>query len=191
MADYLTLLRELSSIEPPLTVFGGVAQAALLDGQLGPSHGDIDVLIPRSELELRTGQLCDLGFAPFTAHYEPLPGLPLVYGSTRGDLTLELSVLDYDSAGRPYFVVRDGEGAVAVALPSDMFEWPPTLVSGVSIHTLSPLGLIQIRSGATTTGAFGPTRPIDVARQARLIDTFFPGNDQASLEPRITPTGDL
>ena len=37
MADYLGLLRELATIEPPFFVFGGIAEAALLDGRLDPS----------------------------------------------------------------------------------------------------------------------------------------------------------
>ena len=191
MADYLKLLRELATIEPPLVVFGGVAEAALLDGRLDPSHGDVDLLTPRTEVEHRIERLGDFGFAPFEVFYEPRPGLPLVYGATRDDLALELSVLDYDSAGIPYFALPAEAGVVAVALPADLFEWPPTIVSGLRIHTLSPLALIQIRSGGMTTGAFGPTRSQDTARQARLIEAFFPDSDPTSLEPRITTIGSL
>lgn len=78
------------------------------------------------------------------------------------------------------------QAIVAVAMPADLFEWPPTAVRGVRIHTLSPLALIQIRSAGMTTGAFGPTRSQDTARQARLIEAFFPDSDPASLQPRIT-----
>lgn len=189
MADYLGFLREVATIEPPLFVFGGIAEAVLLDGRLDPTHGDIDVLTPRAELEFHIERLGDLGFAPFDVYYEPRPGLPLVFGRIRGGLALELSVLDYDPAGMPYFVLGADSGAVSVALPADLFDWPSTIVSGVPVHTLSPLALLQIRSGATTTGAFGPTRPQDTARQARLIEAFFPDSDPESLEPRITPTG--
>ncbi len=185
------MLRELATIEPPLFVFGGVAEAALLDGRLDPSHGDVDILTPRTEVEQRIEQLGDFGFAPFEVYFEPRPDLPLVYGSTRDDLSLELSVVDYDSAGMPYFALPADAGVVAVAVPGDLFEWPPTIVSGVPIHTLSPLALIQIRSGGMATGAFGPTRSQDTARQARLIEAFFPDSDPTSLEPRITTIGNV
>ncbi|MFL6286840.1 MAG: hypothetical protein ACJ73L_00400, partial [Actinomycetes bacterium] len=79
----------------------------------------------------------------------------------------------------------------AVSLPADLFEWPPSIVGGVRIHTLSPLALIQIRSGGMTTGAFGPTRAQDTTRQARLLEAFFPDSDPTSLEPRITRIGSL
>ena len=71
-----------------------------------------------------------LGFDPFTVYYEPRPGLPLVYGSTRGDLGLELSLVDYDSAGNPFFVVRADDGPVAIFVSADLFQWPPTVVDG-------------------------------------------------------------
>jgi hypothetical protein len=45
VADDLALLRELSALAPPLFVFGSVAEAALLEGKLEPSHGDVDILV--------------------------------------------------------------------------------------------------------------------------------------------------
>ena len=172
-------------------MFGGIAEAALLDGRLDPSHGDVDLLTTRTEVDQSIMRLGDFGFAPFDVYYEPRPGLPLVYGSTRDDLVVELSVLDYDSADTPYFALPADGAVVAVALPTDVFDWPPTIVSGVQIQTLSPLALIQIRSGGMSTGAFGPTRPQDTTRQARLIETFFPDSDPTSLEPRVTTLGEL
>src|SRR5262249_18222858 len=96
VAGYLGLLRELAAVEPPLFVFGSVAEAVLLDDELSKTHGDVDVAIPRTELGLRLRQLAVLGFDAFNVYYEPRPGLPLVYGSARGDLVLELSLVDFD-----------------------------------------------------------------------------------------------
>ena len=189
--EYLGLLRELAAIEPPLFVFGSVAEAVLLDGALSATHGDVDVAIPRTELELRLGQLAVLGFDAFTVYYEPRPGLPLVYGSARGDLALELSLVDYDPAGNPFFVVRTDGGAVAIALPADVFLWPPTVIDQVVVHTVSPLALVHVRAGASATSAFGAKRlGKDDARQARLIDTFFRNVDPERLRPTITPIDD-
>ncbi len=188
MADYLPLLRELSALDPPLFVFGSVAEAALLDGELDASHGDVDVLIPRNELELRLRQLGELGFAAFSVHYEPRPGLPLVYGSAREELALELSLLDIDHAGHPYFVVTSEAGPTSISVPPDLFQWAPTIIDDIRVHTLSPLALVHIRAGATATGAFGPPRPEkDGTRHRRLIDVFLPNVDPAQLKPTITP----
>jgi hypothetical protein len=188
--DFLGLLGQLAALEPPLFVFGSVAEEALLDGELSQSHGDVDVLIPRTELEWRLRQLAVLGFDAFTVYYEPRPGLPLVYGCTRGDLALELGLVDYDPAGDPFFVVRTDDGAVAISVPADLFRWPPTVIEGVSIHTLSPLALVHLRAGASATGAFGPERPgKDDVRQARMIERFFRDADPERLRPTITPIG--
>ena len=191
VAEYLGLLRELAAIEPPLFVFGSVAEAVLLDGELSETHGDVEVAIPRTELGLRLRQLAMLGFDVFDVYYEPRPGLPLVYGSARGDLALELSLVDYDPAGNPFFVVRTDGGAVAIALPADAFVWPPTVIDQVVVHTVSPLALVHVRAGASATSAFGAKRPgKDDARQARLIDTFFRNVDPERLRPTITPIDD-
>jgi len=188
--NFLGLLRQLAALEPPLFVFGSVAEEALLDGELSQSHGDVDVLIPRTELEWRLRQLAVLGFDAFTVYYEPRPGLPLVYGCTRGDLALELGLVDYDPEGDPFFVVRTDDGAVAISVPADLFRWPPTVIEGVSIHTLSPLALVHLRAGASATGAFGPERPgKDDVRQARMIERFFRDADPEQLRPTITPIG--
>ena len=183
MADYLGLLREVATIAPPLFVFGGIAEAVLLDGRLDPSHGDIDVLTPRAELEFHIERLGDLGFAPFDVYYEPRPGLPLVFGSTRGGLALELSVLDYDPAGMPYFVLGADSGLASVALPADLFDWPSTIVSGVPVHTLSPLALVR--------RAFDHSDRWDAARLGRDGGADDPGlhGPGAGISPGRLPPG--
>lgn len=187
MADYMPLLRELASLEPPLFVFGGIAEEVLLDRALSPAHGDVDVLTTRDQLELRVTQLGELGFRDFVVYYEPLPGRPLVLGSSRGDLALELNLADRDETGNPFFVVATEDGPVAIWVTQDLFDWPPTIIDGVPIRTLSPLALVQVRAGLTATGVFGPPRPgKDEAHQARLIQAFFPDRDESSLMPRIS-----
>jgi hypothetical protein len=184
VGDYLALLREFEQIEPPLFVFGSVAEAVLLDGALAPSHGDVDVVVRRPELDLRLAQMRSLGFREFSVYYEPRATYPMVLGASRGDLNLELSVVDSDADGRPYFAVDSEAGIVSIAVPDDLFDWPPTTTHDVLVHTLSPLALFQIRAGLITAGAFGPPRERDIARQKRLKDRFFPGADEASLQPR-------
>ena len=182
----MPLLGELASLNPPPFIFGGIAEGVLLDRAVGPSHGDVDVLIPRDQLELMTEQLGELGFHDFAVYYEPRPGRPLVLGSSRGDLALELNLLDRDATGSPYFAVRTEDGPVAISMPRNLFDWPPTIIDGVPIRTLSPLALIQIRAGVTVTGVFGPPRPgKDDLHQARLIAAYFPNADEALEEPRI------
>lgn len=187
----MPLLQDLASLDPPLFIFGGIAEAVLLDRALKPSHSDVDVLIRRDELELRTEQLAELGFYDFAVYYEPRPGRPLVLGSSRGDLAIELNLVDHDATGSPFFVVRTEDGPVAISMPRDLFDWPPTIIDGVPIRTLSPLALIQIRAGVTVTGVFGPPRPgKDDEHQSRLIQAFFPDANEESHTPRIVALAD-
>jgi hypothetical protein len=41
--DYRALLHELARLEPPFTIFGGVAEDLLLHGKLTHAHNDVDV----------------------------------------------------------------------------------------------------------------------------------------------------
>ena len=157
MADYLPLLLELAEIEPPLFVFGSVAEAVLLEGRPMESHGDVDVLVPRDELEFQRERLVAAARA-VRRLLRTRPGLPLVLGSTRGEHSLELNAVDYDQSGDPYFAVRTDPGLVSIAVPGDIFEWPPTQVGEVTVRTVSPLALIQIRAGIRETEAFGERR---------------------------------
>ena len=190
--DYLGLLRDLASFDPPPFVFGSVAEAALLDGALSASHGDLNVLIRREELALWIERMGERGFHEFAVYYEPRPGLPLVLGSSRDDLALELNLVDHDATGDAYFAVESGNGVVAIFLTPDAFTWPATMIDGVPIHTVSPLALLQIRVGMMASGVFEPPRrEKDLPRQARLVAAFFPEADESSLEPRMVEESEL
>ena len=166
-------------------MFGSVAEAVLLDGELSETHGDVDVAIPRTELGLRQGQLAVLGFDAFNVYYEPRPGLPLVYGSARGDLALELSLVDFDPAGIPFFAVRTNGRAVAISLPADLFLWPPTVIDQVEIHTLSPLA----RSRASRRGRYQRLRP-GASGQGRRPASADDRHVLPQRRPRAAPTHD-
>jgi|1186.fasta_scaffold157472_2 hypothetical protein len=173
MGDYLDLLRELAALEPPVFAFGSVAEAILLDGRPGAHHGDLDVMIRRDEVAARLDQFAELGFGPFEVMYEPRPGLPLVLRADRGDVRLEPGVVDYDDRGRPYFALRPADRVVTVPLRPDLFDWPPTMVDGIVVHTLSPHAMLEIRAGLDASRAFSAPRPGDDGdRHARLRERF-------------------
>ena len=165
VVDYLALLRELSALDPPIFVFGSVAEAALLEGKLAESHGDVDLLIPRSELGLRLLQLGELGFAEFTVYYEPRPGLPLVYGSTRDEIALELSLFDLDPAGNPFFVVSTDDGPAAISSrPTCSSGLPRSSTTFRSTHSALLLSFTSVR-GRPRPGRSGhPVHEIALVR---------------------------
>ena len=183
--SYLQVIEEMAMLDPPSFVFGGIAEDALLDHRISRPHSDIDVMVVRDELDERLRQGEALGFDGFEVYYEPVRDKPLVLGGHRGDLNLELGILDRDDQGH-YFTVADRAGDLYnIRLPDDLFAYPATLIEGTPIHTLSPLALYQIRAGLDITRTFGGLRPKDLVAQRRLKAVFLPDRPESALRPRI------
>ncbi len=188
-AGYLEVIEAMAGLDPPLFVFGGIAEDALLDHELSRPHSDIDVIVLREELGQRLRQLEALGFDHFEVYYEPIPGMPLVLEGHRGGLNIEPGILDRDGRGH-YFTVADEVGErYNIYLPDDAFAYPATRIEGTPIQTLSPLALYQIRAGLDTTRTFGGLRPKDVAVQRRLRTVFLADRAEAALRPGIERFG--
>lgn len=183
MKGYLDLVRAVMAWEPRAFILGGVAEDTLLHGCLTRPHGDLDVLVPREELEWRVEQGRALGFSDFYVRMEAREGLPLVVGAVEGDLNLEFIVIDRDDAGASYFDIPTPTGTNRVWLPADTFAREPTLLANVPARTVSPLALYQVRLGALET--FGGFRPKDHLAQAALRERFFAGVPEERLAPRI------
>ena len=182
--NHAELLAGLADLDPPVYLFGGVAEDVLLHGHLSRPHGDVDVFVLRQDLPGRMKQFADLGFDNFELRYAPRPGQPLALGCPRGQTDLELGV--FDTAGSDvYFEVEDESGVIQrVFLPPDaLVNDEPTNVDGVPVWTLSPLSLVHIRRGLELLGTFGSLREKDIAIQAKLLERFFGGS--LPSEPRI------
>ena len=184
---YLPLVEQLASLVPPVFVFGGIAEDALLDGSVTRPHGDVDVLVARATLGRHFEQLAALGFAGFDVLFESAPGVPLVLGATNRGLNLELGVFDELERGSASFVLPLQAGAVRVTLPDDTFTFPVASIDGVPIRTVSPLALYQLRQAFISTGVFGPERDKDRAVQARLRAELLGNAPDVDLGPRIEP----
>ena len=102
------------------------------------------------------------------SYFEVVPGSPLVYHAASDGIELELGIYDELVPGRPSFVLPADERLTRVTLPSDSFTHPLGRIDGVSIRTISPLALYQMRAAVMRTGVFGPPRPKDEAAQAQL-----------------------
>jgi hypothetical protein len=183
--SYLEVIKAMAELDPPLFVFGGIAEDALLDRKLSRPHGDIDIMVLRDELSQGQKQCEHLGFSDLEVYYEPIGGRPLVLGGQEGGLNLELGLCDRDGEGY-YFTVIDEAGDLCnIYPPSDMFAYPATVMEGTPIQTISPLALYQIRAGLGFTKSFGALRPKDIAAQRRLRTTFLADQAEAALRPRI------
>ncbi len=178
--SYVELIARIGSWKPPLFVFGGFAEDALLNGTISRPHSDLDVIVLRDQLDVYITQAKRLGFDNFNIYYEPIPGKPLVLNAEHNGLHLEISIFERDVDGRACFVVIGGAdgGLYRVYLPDDAFTFPPSTIEGVSIQTVSPLTLYQIRDGLIRLAPFGELRSTDAVAQALLLERFFAGKTQ-------------
>lgn len=187
---YLQLIASLFELDPPLCIFGGFAEDALLYGKVSRPHSDVDVLVLRDELSLRMDQFRRLGFVDFEVYYAITPGRPLVLNGEREGLHLELGLFELTPAGQPYFEVRAEDGALSrITLSDDTLKFPPSVIEGVRIRTVSPLALHQIRAGLDAIRAFGDLRPTDIPAQQLLKEKFFSERREEDLLPRIERVG--
>jgi len=184
---YLELIARVGKWKPPAFIFGGFAEDTLLHGVISRPHNDLDVLVFRDQLDRYIPQAQSLGFEEFHVYYEPIPGRPLVLNAEREGLHLEISIFDCDGEGKAYFVVIGGaDGKLyRVYLPDDALAFPPSALEGVSVQTLSPLALYQIRDGLVRVAPFGDLRPTDIPAQKLLRERFFKGKPEQKLAPEI------
>lgn len=183
---YLDLIRRLGRLEPPVFVFGGFAEDALVWGKITRSHSDLDVMIRRGELEGRLRQFAGLGYENFDTFYELVPGRPQVLNGAVDGAHLEVSMLEDDRGERLFFLVDAPDGRrYRFYMEPGTFSWPASSIEGVPIQTVSPLTLYHIRESRKITQAFGEFRPHDEERQQALCEKFFADASPELLRPDI------
>jgi hypothetical protein len=183
----LELAAAVGQLEPPCFIFGGVGEDAVLDGSLTRPHSDVDVMIPRSELDLRMEQFAALGYREWETWLADRAGRPQVLHGSIDGIDLELSILDGESRDL-YFELTAPDGRVLHLLPpSDVFAFGRVTLDGESVQTVSPLALYSIRMSLAASGAFGEFRVQDAPVQQRLRDELLSGVPDAELAPRLRP----
>ncbi|HWL90265.1 MAG TPA: hypothetical protein VNP90_02770 [Actinomycetota bacterium] len=187
MDAYGPLLETLMTFEPPVHIFGGFAEDALLHGTSVRAHDDVDVLVGRGELDVQLGNARAISFSSTEVRFEPIEGKPMVIGTTDGTLDLEISVYDRTPEGIVFFHIPDREGRLLrIELSAGVFDHPSSELDEIALRTVSPLALYQIRAGITMAGGFGPPRPKDIATQEALRTRFFPDVAPESIQPTLT-----
>ncbi len=191
MEDCLRLIGAVMAFEPPVYLFGGVAEDALLHGGWVRPHDDIDVLVERADLPRQLENAHKLGFGSFETRFQPLPATPVVVGSIERGLNLEISVVDRSPDGSPFFyMVDERDDVVRVELTDGIFGYALCMLDGIEVRTVSPLAQFQIRAGIAMAGGFGPLRPKDVTAQRALQERFYPETPIKDLSPTIVPLSD-
>jgi hypothetical protein len=184
---YRSLFEALMRFEPPVYLFGGFAEDALLHGSVVRPHEDVDVLVSRDALERQLENARAIGFAFEEVRFQPSEGKPVVIGTGDGNINLEISVHDLtDEGGVCFFMVDERDRLVRIELSDGVFDHPTSQLDGVAVRTVSPLAQMQIREGIRMAGGFGPPRPKDIPVQQELIARFFPGVPVERLRPTVT-----
>src|SRR5689334_4645909 len=97
--ELLSLLGRLAPLAPPLFIMGGIAEDALLTGQLSHAYSDIDILVTRVDLGQRHRQFAQGGLGPLAMQLENSAKQPLALFAVVGGLVIDLWVADRDAAG--------------------------------------------------------------------------------------------
>ena len=176
------------AFEPPVYLFGGVAEDAMLQGSWVRPHDDIDVLVERADLPRQLENAHKLGFGAFETRFQPLAATPVVVGSIERGLNLEISVVDRSSGERPFFyMVDERDDVVRVEVTDGIFGYAPCTLDWIEVRTVSPLAQIQIPACTAMAGGFGPLLPKDVTAQRALQERFYPDTPIEDLSPTIVP----
>lgn len=190
----LDLLEQFQEFEPPPFLMGGVAEDALLSGGYTRPHGDLDLLVERSELDDLLRRLRPLGYDAWATRGENASGEPFYLASQDSPVLLELGVTDRNDQGdlyleiaRVHYTLGSGEPPVGyrVYLPPNTFSYPPVMLEGSQVRCISPLATFQLRLGIGSRGTFGPLRDSDKAATESLRVKFFPSEDEQMLQPRV------
>ena len=149
---WLPTVAELCELDPPVFVFGGIAEEALLEGTVSREHGDIDVLVDRKALRAHIEAFEAIGYPAPQVYFEVVPGQPLVLGTERDGMPLEVGVYDEIEAGVASFVLPTERGLTRFNLPEDTFHHPITEIDGTPVRTVSPLALFHLREAFILSG---------------------------------------
>ena len=92
------------TFEPPVYLFGGFAEDALLHGAAVRPHEDVDVLVRRDALEQQLENARAIGFELDEVRFQPIEGKPVVIGTTGGSINLEIERPRLDRQRRRLFL---------------------------------------------------------------------------------------
>jgi hypothetical protein len=186
-SEYQPVLASIGAREPPMFIMGGFAEEALLHGRATRRHDDVDVLVVRRDLMEYDRFFQTLGFRDYRVYLLDPYRRPTVLNCRANGISLELCIGDLDEYGSFHFDIygEPNDTHYRIYLPDDTFTCPAAQVDGVTIQTVSPLALYQLRAGLGITQSFGPFRPKDVKAQRELKEHFFAGQSEEELRPRI------
>lgn len=186
-----SLLTKIPGLTPPAFIMGGFAEELLLDGRSDRPHKDLDLLVRRAELDALLAQLSSLGVGDWEVVLADGAGRPLLLSGRASREESGLAVEVYAAVPEPdggfsFDVPAEGPaGRRRLFLPPGTFDYPATVLPGLTVHTVSPLALGLMRAASAQTRHTGEKRARDLAMLTRLRETFLAGFSDEQLRPRI------
>ena len=182
------ILGQIARLRPPAFIMGGFAEELLLGDDLDRPHKDLDLLARGDELPGLNAQLAALGLGSLPVVLADADGQPLLLRGQAGGLELEVYIARPEPDGYSFEVPAQGPaGRLRLFMPADTFDYPATERDGLTLHTVSPLALALMRASSAQTRHVGDKRARDLARLARLRETFLRDLGAEQLQPRIEP----
>lgn len=185
--NYLALLKNISSQNFPIFIFGGFAEEALLFGKTTRKHDDVDILTLRKDTDRMVKLFQTFGFKDYEIYLMDPSNHPTVLHSENDGLAVEICIFDVDKSGRLYFDIygETDKERFRIYLAKDVYDYPKSKLDVIEIQTVSPLAQYQIRAGLNITMSFGGYREKDIKSQKELKKKFFADKKAVELVPEI------
>ena len=167
--------------EIPFYVAGGVGINILMEKEaLSTLHKDIDIILP-GEVEGQAKKiLTDAGYTISIIPIKKNADRTYKFIARRGNLVADMGFFQKTEKGY-VFEIPAGNKMRRIVFNEESLNSLPGLYSGISVHTLSPLGMIQSMLWYPK-----PLRSQDITTIQDLASKFFPGEDTESIKARIT-----
>jgi len=187
------ILDKLAALTPPtlfVFIMGGLAEDVLLGQELDRPHKDLDLLARPGTLAALTAQLASIQPDEWAVVLAGVSGQPLMLRGQAGSLELEIYQALPEPDGFSIEVPPQGPaGRLRLFLPADTFAYPPTVLDGLAIQTVSPLSLALMRASSAQTRHVdvAEKRARDLAVLEQLRAAFLSTHTDAQLKPRVEP----
>lgn len=192
------LFQNVHDEEAKLYLFASFADDVLLhDGKIAESHGDVDAICLRADVEKIKEVLKKMGCSNIEEETDNAnfysEGLPLKITAQLGEIEVDIPILDFDeNRQEPYYSITNNEGKkYRIYFGKDFFSKLPIDTTAGQISTVSSLGLIQTRLFYPALEGI-ELRDKDRKAAEALRDKFFPGENLADRKfmPEIVEVKD-
>jgi hypothetical protein len=173
----IRMIRELSTLPVPVYLAGGYASDFLIgdgEGEVSNPHTDIDMLTNKSNADLLTNKLTEMGYSVKRKNVHATEGVGKIYITKTEDIQADFAFIELDeNTQEPYLLTSRKGRPIKIFFSKDLFGGNETILEGTPIKLISPRALIQsLLFYAQVWGE--PPREKDQNRAKLLCEKYFP-----------------